>query len=161
MLSRINVLLIGVLALSYVIFFFIFMPITLPLEQPGWWNNVLGETRFSAILWAQLVHSLGMMMAAVPAALIIVRVFPFSKYWAATAVAAGLNLVLCYDLLRSYTMFGLPDSKAIQISHLIDMLKVIPIMFITVFMLAIVLHTNELKNVNASKTGANAAQKRL
>ena len=118
---------------------------------------MFGENAFSAISWAQIAHSLSVLAAAVPTALIIVLVYPLSKYRIAMMVAAVLAFYIGYDLVRGVIEFGLPNSIAVGISHIFDFVKVFLIMVLAVFLLSFVTHTKKFKYEDTSDTGTGAA----
>ncbi len=118
---------------------------------------MFGKNVFSAISWAQIAHSLSVLAAAVPAALIIVLVYPLSKYRIAMMVAAVLAFYIGYDLVIGVIEFGLPNSIAVGISHIFDFVKVFLIMVLAVFLLSFVTHTDKFKYEDTSDTGTDAA----
>jgi len=141
-----SIFLIAGMALSHILLFFIFMPITLQLDIPSWWYPLLGENAFSAISWMQISHSIGVVFAAVPFAIMIVLIYPHVKYRVAVLVASGLTLVIGLDLFRSVIDFGLQNSFGVRISHAIDVLKSVPLMVGLVFICSLFIHTNKKRN---------------
>jgi len=122
------------------------MPFTLQMDLPSWWYPLFGENAISAVTWAQISHSIAVILAAVPPAIIIILIYPHKKYRVAALVASGLTLVMAYDVLRGILLFGIQGSKLSHISHVIDILKSIPIMFCVVFFIALFFRANKKSN---------------
>ena len=134
------------LGVSYVLLFFLFMQYTLPLEHPSWWYGILGENSFSALLWVQFAHSLSVFGAAIPVAVGIVYLFPEKKYLIGLIVASFLAAVFLFDILRGLWLFESAYSGFHMISSSLDVVKLFFILFLVVYVFAILKPTNKTRN---------------
>ena len=141
-----SILSIGALAIIHILLFFLLMPFTLQMDIPNWWYPLFGENTFSAISWMQISHSIAVILAAIPPAVIIILIYPHIKYRIAVLVASGLTLIIAYDVFRSILDFGMQDSIGFHISTVTDILKTIPIMIFVVFFVALFFHNNKKRN---------------
>ena len=134
------------LGVSYVLLFFLFMQYTLPLEHPSWWYGILGENSFSALLWVQFAHSLSVFGAAIPVAVGIVYLFPEKKYLIGLIVASFLAAVFLFDILRGLWLFESAYSGFHMRSSSLDVVKLFFILFLVVYVFAILKPTNKTRN---------------
>ena len=134
------------LGVSYVLLFFLFIPYTLPLEQPSWWYGILGENSFSALLWVQFAHSLSVLGAAIPVAVGIVCLFPERKYQICLIVASFLAVVFLFDILRGLWLLESAYSEFHIISSSIDLVKLFFILFLAVYVFAILKPSKKTRN---------------
>ena len=122
------------------------MQCTLPLEHPSWWYGILGENSFSALLWVQFAHSLSVFGAAIPVAVGIVFLFPEKKYLIGLIVASFLAAVFLFDILRGLWLFESAYSGFHMISSSLDVVKLFFILFLVVYVFAILKPTNKTRN---------------
>ena len=122
------------------------VPYASAISTPSWWYELLGENAFSVITWMQITHSLSVLAGVIPVALILVLVYPQTKYTIAMIVAATLAVYISYYAVRGIVQFGLQDSLGLLISHLLDFIKVFAIMLLAVFVLNLAVHPYKLRN---------------
>ena len=115
-------------AAAYMLLIWILVGYTAIVDTPDWWYPTFGRTGFSAIVWMQIVHTTGVIAAAIPVATGIVclsRPQPMRIAF----VAAGLAMaVMIYDVISGFYLaaeFPITVVKPRQVvSSIIDVVKV-------------------------------------
>jgi len=115
-------------AAVYMLLLWLFVGYAAAIEIPAWWYPTFGRTGPSAIAWMQVVHSVGVVAAAVPVAAAIAYFLP-QQWLRITLIAAGFAMAaMLYDALRGYYLMAQLDAFVVPprriVSSAIDVAKV-------------------------------------
>ena len=115
-------------AVVYMLLLWTFVGYAASIDIPAWWYPTFGRTGPSAIAWMQVVHSVGVLAAAVPVAAAIAYFFP-QQWLRITLIAAGFAMAaILYDAIRGYYLVAQLDAFEMQprrvVSPAIDVVKV-------------------------------------
>lgn len=120
---------IGLLAATgYILLIWVLGGYTATFGIPDWWYPTFGRTGASAIAWLQIVHTLGVVTAAIPVAFGVV-LFSRSHASYVACVAAGLAMaVMIYDVVGGYLLLADYPAANVEfrrvLSSIIDVVKV-------------------------------------
>ena len=129
--SRKEIFMALLLGVAYALLMVLFVPITAWASEPNWWFTAFGKSLGSMYVWLQLCHTAGVLMAAVPIAVIISRrhqrrQFRFTLL--AALVPTGAMFLLVVRAFTAFTFAGQTFEPEISVfgtaSLWIDVIKI-------------------------------------
>ena len=135
-----------VLASVYFILFAYLSSLTMTVDIPEWWYPTFGRNNVSAVAWMQIVHSLGVILGAIPIAGLLVLSFKPNWNRMALTIALLASLVMLLDVslgfwrMRQFEVELFAPWKVA--SALLDVIKLGGIFFLAAWVIQKVVPSN-------------------
>ena len=113
------------------------------IHMPDWWYPSLGKNNISALIWLQLEHTVGIIVASLPVAA-LVNVVAKSDWWRITLLSAFIAttiFALDVNLLRLWEVSR--NTSTTFVSGLIDVAKIFVVFVCLAYLIRLVMLPNK------------------